>query len=111
VTAALHTVIFTAATVALVELALLRFRKIPFTCAYPAFQSQTALTFVAYLFGAIFFTIYLPEIELWSLGDPWRTLVFPPIIAVALFSVHAYRKQMLDMDKQLIFEESSSSGW
>jgi hypothetical protein len=107
-TAMLHTAIFAAATVALVELALLRFRKIPFTCAYPAFQSQTALTFVAYLFGCIFFTMYLPEIELWSLADPWRTLMFPPIIAIALVSVYAYRKQMLEMDKQLIFEESSS---
>jgi hypothetical protein len=29
-------------------------------------------------------------------------------VAIALFSVYAYRKQMLDMDKQLIFEESSS---
>jgi hypothetical protein len=106
--AILHTAIFAAATVALVELALLRFRKIPFTCAYPTFQSHTAVTFVAYLFGCLFFTIYLPEIELWSLGDPWRALVFPPLIAIALFSVYAYRKQMLDMDKRLIFEQSSS---
>jgi hypothetical protein len=107
-TAILHTAIFAAATVALIELVLVRFRKIPFTCVYPAFQSQTALTFVAYLFGCLLFTIYLPEIELWSLADPWRALIFPPIVAIALFSVYAYRKQMLDMDKQLIFEESSS---
>jgi len=108
-TALLHTAIFTACTVALVELLLLRFRKIPFTCSYPAFQSHSALIFVAYLFGFVLFTTYLPELELWCLADPWRAVLFIPLLAVLLLSVHFYRKQMLDMDKQLIFEETSAS--
>jgi hypothetical protein len=108
-TALLHTAIFTACTVALVELLLLRFRKIPFTCSYPSFQSHSALIFVAYLFGFVLFTTYLPELELWCLADPWRAVLFIPLIAVLLLSVHFYRKQMLDMDKQLIFEEISAS--
>jgi len=108
-TALLHTAIFTACTVALVELLLLRFRKIPFTCSYPAFQSHSALIFVAYLFGFLLFTTYLPQLELRCLADPWRAVLFIPLIAVLLLSVHFYRKQMLDMDKQLIFEETSAS--
>jgi hypothetical protein len=104
-----HTVIFSACMIALVELVLVRFRKIPFTCTSPAFQSQSALVFVAYLFGFVFFSIYLPELELWSLADPWRLLVFPLLVAAVLLGVQQYRRQMLDMDKQLIFEESSPS--
>jgi hypothetical protein len=109
--AILHTAIFSACTIAFVEVLLLRFRKIPFTCTYPPFQSQSALTFVAYFFGFILFTMYLPELELWSLDDAWRTLIFPPLIAILLISIQAYRKQMLDMDKHLIFEEPSPSAF
>jgi hypothetical protein len=107
--ALLHTALFTACTVAFVEILLLRFRKIPFTCSYPPFQSHSALIFVAYLFGFVLFTSYLPELEFWSLADPWRALVFLPLVAIVLLSIYFYRKQMLAMDKQLIFEEISAS--
>jgi hypothetical protein len=107
--ALLHTAIFTACTLAFAELLLLRFRKIPFTCSYPPFQSNSALIFVAYLFGFVLFTSYLPELELWSLADPWRAVLFVPLVGSIFFSIHFYRKQMLDMDKQLIFEEISAS--
>jgi len=107
--ALLHTAVFAACTVALVELLLLRFRKIPFTCSYPPFQSHSALIFVAYLFGFVLFTSYLPELELWSMANPWRAIVFIPLVAVILLSSYFYRKQMLDMDKHLIFEEIPAS--
>lgn len=109
--ALLHTAAFTACTIAFVELLLLRFRKIPFTCSYPPFQSHSALVFVAHLFGFVIFTSYLPELELWSLADPWRVTLFIPLLAAILVAIHQYRKQMLDMDKHLIFEESSASGF
>ncbi|MGB2591618.1 MAG: hypothetical protein WA853_13295 [Candidatus Acidiferrum sp.] len=109
--ALLHTVIFIACTVALVELLLLRFRKIPFTCSYPQFQSSSTLTFVAILFGFAVFAVYLPELDLWSLAEPWRACFFLPLVGAVLLGVQQYRKQMLDMDKQLIFEESSASSF
>jgi hypothetical protein len=107
--ALLHAAIFATCTVVLVEFLLLRFRKIPFTCSYPPFQSYSALVFVAYLFGFVLFTAYLPELELWCLAAPWRAILFIPIVAVILLSIHFYRKQMLEMDKHLIFEEISAS--
>jgi hypothetical protein len=110
-TALMHTLIFAACSTAFVEVLLLRFRKIPFTCSYPPFQSHSALIFVAYLFGFLFFTNYLPELELWSLSDSWRPILFLPLLAIPFVSVHFYRKQMLDMDKHLIFEESSASSF
>jgi hypothetical protein len=109
--AILHTAIFTLCTIVFVELLLFRFRKIPFTCSYPQFQSHSALIFVAYLFGFVIFTVYLPELELWSLADPWRVSLFIPLVAAILLSIHQYRRQMLDMDKHLIFEEISASNF
>jgi hypothetical protein len=105
----LHTAVFTGCTIMLAELVLLRFRKIPFTCTYPTFQSHSALILVGYFFGFLIFTAYVPELELWSLADSWRVSLFIPIIAIVLGSIHFYRKQMLDMDKHLIFEEISAS--
>lgn len=110
-TAILHTAIFSACAAAFVELLLLRFRKIPFTCSYPAFQSHSALIFVAYLFGFVVFTSYIPEFELWTFAESWRVLLFLPPLAIVFFSIQLYRKQMLEMDKQLIFEESSASSF
>ena len=108
-TALLHTALFAACVCTLIELVLVRFRKIPFTCTYPPFQSNSALTFVACFFGFVFFTIYLPEMELWTLGDAWRVALWAPPLAAALIGVQQYRKQMLDMDKHLIFEETAAT--
>jgi hypothetical protein len=108
-TALLHAAILIACTILLVETVLLRFRKIPFTCSYPPFQSHSGLIFVAYLFGFLIFTDYLPQIEHWSLLDPWQAIAFVPLLACALLALRQYRKQMLDMDKHLIFEEPSPS--
>jgi hypothetical protein len=107
--ALLHASILTTCTVLLVETILIRFRKIPFTCSYPAFQSYSGLIFVAYLFGFLWFTDYLPQMERWSLANPWETVLFVPLIAAGLLGLHQYRKQMLDMDKRLIFDEPSPS--
>jgi len=98
-----------ACTVLLIEAVLVRFRKIPFTCSYPSFQSHSALIFVAYLFGFLLFTDYLPQAEQWSLLNPWQAIWFIPLASGALFALRQYRKQMLDMDKRLIFEEPSPS--
>jgi hypothetical protein len=57
----------------------------------------------------LIFTSYLPALELWSFVDPWRTSLFIPLVAIILLSIRLYRKQMLEMDKLLIFEESSAS--
>jgi hypothetical protein len=107
--ALLHTAIFAASVVLLVEILLVRFRKIPFTCSYPPFESNSGIILVAYLFGFFAFTEYLPEMEHWSLDEPLRAVCFVALFAIAFGSVYAYRKQMLDMDKQLVFEEHSYS--
>jgi len=103
--AAIHTAIFIAATILLVEILVANFRKIPFTCPYPQFQSTSGLILVAYLFGFLVFTSYLPELEYWSLSDPLRALIFIPLLCAGFAAVHLRRRQLLDMDKTIIFNE------
>jgi hypothetical protein len=107
--ALLHAAILIACTIPLVETAFIRFRKIPFTCSYPTFQSHSGLIFVAYLFGFLLFTDYFPQMEHWSLLNPWESIWFIPLLGAGLLALHQYREQMLDMDKHLIFEEPSPS--
>lgn len=109
--ALLHTAIFAACTYALTEVLLIRFRKLPFTCSYPPFRSSSALVFVGYLFGFIVFSTYLPEFDQWSTIDPVLVLWFVPPLGAVLIGIRQYRKQMLDMDKQLIFEETPGAGF
>ena len=70
---------------------------------------SSSLQPLAFLFGFLFFTDYLPQIEHWYLLNPRQSIVFAPLTGTALFGLRHYRKQMLDMDKQLIFEEPSPS--
>jgi len=94
-----------------VEVLLVKFRKIPFTCSYPAFQSNSPLVLVAYLIGFVIFAIYIPQLVQWSLVTRWGAAVFIPLVLLGLLGLRQFRKQMLDMDKQLIFEEDSASGF
>jgi hypothetical protein len=82
------------------------FRKIPFTCPYPQFESTSGLILVAYLFGFFVFTDYLPQLEHWALLDPLRALLFIPSLAAGFAAIHIRRRQLLDMDKSLVFNES-----
>jgi hypothetical protein len=111
IVALLHTAILILCTVVLIEILLIRFRKIPFTCSYPAFKSYSGIVLVTYLFGFVVFTDYVARVEWWSLFDPWMVVWFVPLLLIVVGALHFYRKQMLDMDKELIFEDVSVSGF
>jgi hypothetical protein len=102
--AAFHSAILIAANTLLVEILLANFRKIPFTCAYPAFESRSGIILLAYLLAFLIFTNYIPALEYRSFADPVRALVFLPLLAIPFAAVHIYRRQLLDMDKTLLFE-------
>jgi hypothetical protein len=111
VAALLHTAVFILCTIALVELSLFTFRKIPFTCAYPPFKSHSGVIALLYLFGFFVFTTYIAQMEYWSLPSPWRTIWFVPLFLAVVLGLRAHRKQMLDMDKELVFEDLPATGF
>jgi len=103
--ATLHTGAVILSTAALVEALLAKYRKVPFTCPPPTFKRNAGLVVIAYIFGFYFFTSYLPRLDGWSLLQPWRAGWFAFLLAIVILAIHFYRKQMLGMDKDLIFEE------
>lgn len=107
VTALLHTAIWCACMFALVEILLIRFRKMPFTCPYPSFQSHSPLIAVGYLFGFYIFKSWLPDLDEWSVFRPINAVWIIPLLGSVFAGLTWYRNQMLDMDKQLTFEAVS----
>ena len=110
-TALLQTAILIACSAVFMEALLVKFRKIPFTCSYPPFESNSPLYIVAYLVGFALFAIYIPRFAQWSIVTRWGIAFFIPLVLLSLIVTRQFRKQMLDMDKQLIFEEDSASGF
>ncbi len=107
--AVLHTSVLIVCSILIVEIAILRLRKIPFTCSYPPFQSHSPLIVLAYFFAAIILATYIPEYETQVAATPAATpLLFVPF-ALILLGLHHYRKNMLPMDKELIFEEPQNN--
>jgi hypothetical protein len=103
--AILHTLVLISCAIVVIEIAILRLRKIPFTCGSPPFQSHSPLIVVAYLFAAIILTSYVPEFELEVADFRWAApLLFLPALLI-LVGLRYYRNNMLPMDKDLIFEE------
>ena len=109
--ALLHTGILILCSALLIELLLIRFRKIPFTCSYPSFQSHSGVIALVYVLGFFVFGSYVPQMDHWSVLNPMQAIWFIPASAAILSGLSQYRKQMLDMDKQLVFEESSASSF
>ena len=109
VTAILQTAIFIGFTALLIDVLLLTFRKIPFTCTYPPFQSHSPLILLAYLIGFLLFGVYLPRAVQWAIVTRWGAWLFVPFILTSFAALREYRRQMLPMDKELIFEEEPSS--
>jgi hypothetical protein len=111
VAALIHIAVFILCTIALVELSLFKFRKIPFTCVYPPFKSHSGVIALAYFFGFFVFTTYIAQMEHWALLSPWRTIWFIPLFLAVILGLRAHRKQMLEMDKELVFEDLPATGF
>jgi hypothetical protein len=63
----------------------------------------------AYLLGFVFFTDSFVQMERWTMVHPWRIVWFLTLLAIEVIGIHFYREQLLDMDKELIFEDVPAS--
>jgi len=103
--AAIHTSIVTAASLLLIEILLLRLRKIPFTCSAPQFKSNLLVSVFLYFLGFVVFTSWVAAAEEAALADPLWYVAFVVAVALIWLSLKRYRGEMTYVDKRLIFEE------
>ena len=103
--ACFHTFFDVVLSLLLIELLLLNFRKIPFTCSYlPGRANLTALWFFYWLA----FTTYAyssASLEAWILARPARMACFYLIGCAAVTAAIVYRNRLLDEGFSLVFED------
>ncbi len=104
--AGLHTMPVVIWAVLLTNIALVRFRKLPFTCTLPLFKQHSIVTFLSCCFGFLIYAVSTPEFESSALLEPWRMLSLVPVAAVAWYVPHHLAKNAMDIERKLIFEEA-----
>ena len=92
-------------SVLLAEILLVRFRKLPFTCTYPPFEHSAVVLVIGYVLGFLVFAGVTSELEFDSLTNPAAGIVFV-VIGVGVWSlVRHMRREALELDQQIIFED------
>lgn len=106
----IHTAVLAAASMLLIEVVLVSFRKIPFTCSAPHFKSNIPLSVFFYLVGFIVFTWWIPTMERRASEEPLWYLKFIFVITGIWLGLAHYRRKMTRLDRRPIFEEQSNIG-
>ncbi|MGA8408166.1 MAG: hypothetical protein WB680_13390 [Candidatus Acidiferrales bacterium] len=103
--ASVHIAIVGAICALFTEVLVMRFRKIPFTCSMPAFQSHSIVVIFMYVIGFFAFSGVTSAGEHWALEDPLRFLVFVPWLPGAWLGLRYWQRSLTYLDKKIIFEE------
>ena len=92
-------------SVLLANAVLIRFRKLPFTCAFPLFQQHSIVTLLGCVLAFTLFAIVTPHFEHFALADPGWMIAFLTVAGLGWYIPHRMRRNTLEMESQLIFEE------
>ena len=106
----IHTAVIAAVSMLLIEILLVCYRKIPFTCSAPHFKSHIPVSGFFCLVGFMVFTYLVPTIERRASDDPLWYLGFILALTGSWLGLKLYRREMTRFDNQLIFEERSDIG-
>lgn len=107
----LQTAVVTLWSLLLAEVLLLRFRKIPFTCSYPPFRDSAVVLVLSYVLGFFLFVVFTSNLEHWALLNPVLMASFVVVPLLAWYVLSRFREEIVQIDKELIFEESVSDGF
>jgi hypothetical protein len=110
-TGILHAAVVGVWSILLTDVALIGFRKMPFTCAFPLFRQHSIVTLLGCVAGFFLFAVVTPEYESWALREPLRMLGLIPAAAVAWYVPHRIRRNTIDIERRLIFEEVATPGF
>jgi hypothetical protein len=101
----IHLTFAFALSLVLLNLLLVWFRKIPFTCSYFPGKTSMAVMFFVYLAGFTAYSWTMADLEGRLLDEPLQLLLFYLIIAAALYGLGRLEKRELGVDDSLIYED------
>ncbi len=106
---AIHAAYSLAISVVLIEILLLRFRKIPFTCTLPPFENNAILiAFICFL-GFFAFTDAAAAAELWMLRRPVFFLAVPIFLFLCWDVLRRIKRDTPDVDLTILYEETGAT--
>jgi hypothetical protein len=108
VMAVLHTLVVATWSCLLTNIALVRFRKLPFTCSPPVFKQHSIVILISLCFGFLIYAGSTAEFESSALFQPIRMLILLPVAGIAWYIPHYMGKNTIDLERKLIFEEATT---
>jgi hypothetical protein len=103
--AALHTFTVLAFSLLVINMALARFRKIPFTCSRVPETRQLFFRFLGCLSAVIILVPTLAALEQWALLRPSRFGILVILAVAAAILILRYRNDVPSQDRVLMFED------
>jgi hypothetical protein len=94
-----------ALSLVLLNLLLVWFRKIPFTCSYFPGKKSMAAMFSLYLVGFTAYSWSMADLEARLLEEPAQLLLFYAAIGAALYGLARLERRELGVDDSLIYED------
>lgn len=104
--AALHLIFGLILSVILLELLLLNFHKIPFTCSYLPGKSNMTFTWFLYWSAFTMYAYSMASLEFWMLQRPVRLILFYALALAGWRALAIYRDRVLDRRFTLIYEDA-----
>jgi hypothetical protein len=103
--AAFHLAFGLAMAALLTEGLFFSFNKVPFTCSYLPAKSHLAFLGGAYLYGFTIYAFTVGSFETWVGQSPLRITVFFFLVVATLGAVGYYRRQAVDDNLDVIYED------
>src|SRR5712671_386848 len=101
----LHSAYVLMCSAGLAQLLLLKFRKIPFTCAYTASKDRFLVMVILGLIGFSLFSNTNARIEVALLNHPIRFLFVIPVFVALIWRTRMYRQSLPSQERALVFED------
>jgi hypothetical protein len=104
----MHLVFSLVLSLILVELLLLNFRKIPFTCSFPSGKANVTVLGFFYWFAFTTYAYTMATFERWLLQGGVRWIVFLGLAFLALWALVRWRNIMLGRGFSIVYEDAAN---
>jgi hypothetical protein len=104
--AGFHALIVILLSLVLVQILLMGYRKVPFTCSYPPFRHSAIVTVLWCVLGYFVFVVFISDLEYRALLNPLYVVPLILIGPAAWYVTSLFGETVADVDKQLIFDDS-----
>jgi hypothetical protein len=106
-TALAHLLFSVAISALLVEMLVMEFRKIPFTCSYPPGKANVTLLWIAYWAAFLLYAFSMANLESWMVKRPVRLIPFYLIVAIIFGGFEWWRRRADAVGVTLIFDDAA----